>query len=199
MQIYLASQSPRRKEILSILPFNFKIHIPNFSEREYEEKIKSEGITDNIEITYMLAREKARSSYIEINDENSIIISADTIVLYNNKIYGKGINEENSIKILKELRNNVHEVITAVCILNNGNEFKIIDKTKVYFNNYNDELIKYYVKNYKPYDKAGAYGIQDFASVFVDKIEGSYHNVVGLPIKKVFEKINEILKKECSV
>lgn len=193
MKIYLASKSPRRKEILSMLPFEFKIHIPNFNEEEYELRLKKDGINDVLELTKLLTRQKAIETLNELK-ENAIIISADTIVYFNGKIYGKPINKENAKQMLQELRNNKHKVISAVCILTKDEKIEFISETEVYFDDYSDSLIDYYIKNYNPLDKAGSYGIQDAGAIFVKKIEGSFHNVMGLPINELYKNLKKIIK-----
>ncbi|CAM3090706.1 nucleoside triphosphate pyrophosphatase [Streptobacillus ratti] len=192
MKIYLASSSPRRKEILSMITDNFEIHIPKFDEEKFTKEI---NINDPIELTLKLAERKGITAFNELeNVEDKIVISADTIVYFNKKIYGKGINKENSLKMLHELNGNVHEVITAVCIIYDNYIIKFTCKTKVYFANNSEEIINFYVDNFSPFDKAGAYGIQDAGSILIEKIEGPYHNVMGLPIREVFNELNNIYK-----
>lgn len=115
MKIYLASSSPRRKEILSMIINNFEIHVPKFDENEFNKKT---NIKDPIELTLKLAEEKAVTAFNELKGiKDKLIISADTIVYFNKKIYGKGTNKEKSLKMLYELNNNVHEVITGVLFM----------------------------------------------------------------------------------
>lgn len=194
MKLFLASASPRRKEILSMLPFEFNIHIPDFDEKKYELELKNQGLSNPAKISKLLAREKANKAYEELKNTNKdiCILSADTIVCLDNIMYGKGLNKENSTKILKELRNKKHTVITSVCILTNKKKIEFSTKTNVYFDNYSDEIIDYYLENYKPYDKAGAYGIQDAGAILIKKISGSFHNVMGLPIREVFKILKNI-------
>ncbi|WP_064616558.1 nucleoside triphosphate pyrophosphatase [Streptobacillus moniliformis] len=190
MKIYLASSSPRRKEILSMIINNFEIHVPKFDENEFNKKT---NIKDPIELTLKLAEEKAVTAFNELKGiKDKLIISADTIVYFNKKIYGKGTNKEKSLKMLYELNNNVHEVITGVCIIYDDDIIKFTCKTKVYFANNSKETIEYYINNLSPFDKAGAYGIQDAGSILIEKIEGSYHNVMGLPIREVFNELRKI-------
>ena len=178
--IILASGSPRRQQFFKDLDLNFEIRLKDIEEI-YPDTLKAEGITN------FLAELKANAFEGELN-ENEILVTSDTIVWHKNTALGKPKDYEDAFKILKSLSNNTHEVITSVC-------FKTIEKTttfhevtKVTFNTLSDESIQYYLENYKPFDKAGAYGIQEWIGfIGVSKIEGSYANVMGLPTDKVFE------------
>ncbi len=191
MKIYLASASHRRKEILSMIFDDFEIHIPKFNEEKFSKQI---NIDDPIKLTLKLAEAKGIAAFNELNNiKDKIIISADTIVYFNKKIYGKGIDRKRSLKMLEELNNNAHEVITAVCIIYNNEIIKFTCTTKVKFANNSKEIIEFYIDNFSPFDKAGAYGIQDAGSILIEKIEGSYHNVMGLPIREVFNELRKIM------
>ncbi|WP_156300559.1 nucleoside triphosphate pyrophosphatase [Streptobacillus canis] len=193
MKIYLASASPRRKEILNLIFENFSVYIPEFNEKEYKKNL---NISDPVNLTLKLAVGKGLAAAKELDDRSDkIVISADTIVYFNDKIYGKGENREKSISMLMELNNNKHQVITAVCIIYNNTIIKFTCSTNVYFGNNSIETIEYYVDKYKPFDKAGAYGIQDAGAILVERIEGSYHNVMGLPIREVYRELNKIIKE----
>lgn len=178
--IILASGSPRRQQFFKDLDLNFEIRLKDIEEI-YPDTLKAEGITN------FLAELKANAFEGELN-ENEILVTSDTIVWHKNTALGKPKDYEDAFKILKSLSNDTHEVITSVC-------FKTIEKTttfhevtKVTFNTLSDESIQYYLENYKPFDKAGAYGIQEWIGfIGVSKIEGSYANVMGLPTDKVFE------------
>lgn len=178
--IILASGSPRRQQFFKDLDLNFEIRLKDIEEI-YPDTLKAEGITN------FLAELKANAFEGELN-ENEILVTSDTIVWHKNTALGKPKDYEDAFKILKSLSNDTHEVITSVC-------FKTIEKTntfhevtKVTFNALSDESIQYYLENYKPFDKAGAYGIQEWIGfIGVSKIEGSYANVMGLPTDKVFE------------
>jgi len=124
---------------------------------------------------------------------NEILITSDTIVWHNNKALGKPKDAEDAFEILKSLSNATHEVITSVCFKTNAETTLIYEKTKVTFNELSDEAIRYYIENYKPFDKAGAYGIQEWIGfVGVSKIEGSYANVMGMPTDKVYEYLRNL-------
>ena len=125
--------------------------------------------------------------------ENEILITSDTLVWHNRKALGKPTDYEDAFQILKSLSNATHEVITSVCFKTIQKTETIFEVTKVTFNELTDEQIHYYLENYKPFDKAGAYGIQEWIGfIGVSKIEGSYANVMGLPVDKVFQYLNSI-------
>lgn len=200
MKLFLASASPRRVEILNMTPFPFEQYIPVFDERAYEKEILKQGIAEPLEITIAVAKGKGLSALKELKEkypaEEIVVLSADTIVLLENKIYGKGETPEKARKMLRELNGKMHEVISAVWILSDNIEKKIVDVSKVYFADSKDSLLERYIREYRPFDKAGAYGIQDGGALLVDKIEGSYHNIMGLPLRPVYEALDEIWNKE---
>lgn len=185
MEVILASASPRRKELL-------KMVIPTFEviTSKVEEKIKNNGSLQ--EYAMELAYLKAKAVYEKTEGER-IIIGADTIVTKNGKIYGKPQDETDAQKMLKKLLegDRTHEVITGLTIIayKNGKkeEYKTCDSTKIFLKNMTDEEIKNWVATGKAIDKAGAYGIQDEFGVFVEKIEGNYYTVVGLPVQRVYD------------
>jgi septum formation protein len=124
---------------------------------------------------------------------NEILITSDTIVWHNNTALGKPKDEHDAFKILKSLSNATHEVITSVCFKTNEKVEILYEITKVTFNELSDESIRYYLENYKPFDKAGSYGIQEWIGfIGVSKIEGSYANVMGMPTDKVYEYLNNL-------
>jgi septum formation protein len=125
--------------------------------------------------------------------ENEILITSDTIVWLNEKALGKPKDKQDAFEILKSLSNTTHEVITSVCFKTNSKTHLLHDITKVTFNELSDESILYYIDNFKPYDKAGAYGIQEWIGfIAVSKIEGSYANVMGLPVHKVYDYLSKL-------
>ncbi len=183
--IILASGSPRRQQFFKDLDLDFEIRIKDVEEI-YPPELKAG------EITNYLAELKASAFEGELN-ENEILITSDTIVWHNNKALGKPKDEEDAFAILKSLSNATHEVITSVCFKTKEKSEIISEITKVTFNTLSDAVIDYYLEHYKPYDKAGAYGIQEwFGYVGVSKIEGSYTNVMGLPTDKVFHYLNNL-------
>lgn len=177
-QIVLASTSPRRKEILEGLGVEFKVVGSNI-----EEKV-NENLSPP-EIAKRLAYLKAKDISNKINGDY-VVIGADTIVEYN-KILGKPRNIEEAYSMLKLLSGQVHRVITGFAVIDCSTQKEFIDYecTNVYFNHLTDNQIQKYISTGEPMDKAGAYGIQGKASLFVSKIEGDYFNVVGLPIFKL--------------
>ena len=174
-KIILASNSPRRKVILKSLNINFEIIPSNYDEPINENDIFSYQKIENI------ALNKAKSILNQIKT-SSLIISADTVVVNDNKVLLKPKNQQNAFNILKSLSNKKHKVVTSVCLYEteNNNYITYSSTTKVYFNELSDKQINNYILTFKPYDKAGAYGIQELPDGFLNKIEGSFSNVVGL-------------------
>lgn len=200
MKLILASASPRRSEIMQLMPFAFEVFVPEFDERAYEQSILEKGITGITEITTEVARGKGRSAYEQLKRkypaEHFVVLSADTIVVLDNQIFGKGESREKSLEMLMQLNGRTHEVISAVCIISETGETAFTETSKVTFADSDYSLLERYVDLYRPFDKAGAYGIQDGGALLVDKIEGTYHNIMGLPLRKVYEVLSQILEKE---
>lgn len=183
--IILASGSPRRQQFFKDLDLDFEIRLKDVEEI-YPPELKAE------EITNYLAELKANAFEGELND-NEILITSDTIVWHNNIALGKPKDEQDAFAILKSLSNATHEVITSVCFKTKEKTETLFEVTKVTLTTLSDDVIRYYMDNYQPYDKAGAYGIQEwFGYVGVSKIEGSYTNVMGLPTDKVFHYLNNL-------
>lgn len=183
--IILASGSPRRQQFFKDLDLDFEIRLKEIEEI-YPPELKAE------EITNYLAELKANAFEGEIND-NEILITSDTIVWHKDKALGKPKDKEDAFAILKSLSNATHEVITSVCFKTKNKTELISEITKVTFNPLTDAVIDYYLEHYKPYDKAGAYGIQEWIGfIGVAKVEGSYTNVMGMPTDKVFEYLNNL-------
>ena len=183
--LVLASGSPRRQQFFKDLDLNFEIRLKDIEEI-YPPELKAE------EITNYLAELKASAFEGELQ-ANEILITSDTIVWHNNKALGKPKDEQDAFDILKSLSNSTHEVITSVCFKTNSKTTLLHEITKVTFNELSDEAIRYYIKKYKPFDKAGAYGIQEWIGfVGVSKIEGSYANVMGMPTDKVYEYLSNL-------
>ena len=182
INIILASGSPRRQQFFKEMDLHYTIRLKEIEEI-YPENLQAE------EITNFLAELKANAFENELK-ENDVLVTSDTIVWLNGKALGKPKDYDDAFKMLQQLANQTHEVITSVCL-------KSIDKTdvfhsvtKVTFANLSDEAIRYYLDNYQPFDKAGSYGIQDWIGLIViSKIEGSYTNVVGLPTEMLFQKL----------
>jgi len=185
-KLILASGSPRRQQFFKDLDLDFEIKLKEIEEI-FPPELKAE------EITNYLAELKANAFEGELKP-NEILITSDTIVWHNYRALGKPKDEQDAFDILKSLSNATHEVITSVCFKTNTKTSLIHEITKVTFNKLSDEAIRYYIENYKPFDKAGAYGIQEWIGfVGVSKIEGSYANVMGMPTDKVFEYLSSLV------
>jgi len=183
----LASKSPRRKFLLSLLGLPFESFNPNINEDHKNG--------NPVKLAKKLAEDKAEVANKIFKDK--IIISADTIVVLNDKIFGKPKNKKDARLMLETLSEKTHIVYTAICVINQLKNKKLIDieKTNVTFRNLSRREIDEYVKKGSCMDKAGAYGIQDdLGAVFVSKIKGCYYNVVGLPIQKLYLMLQEITK-----
>lgn len=184
-RIILASGSPRRQELFKELDVKFTIKVKEVEEN-YPSNLKEQDITN------YLAELKANAFDNELL-ENDIVITADTIVWYKNNALEKPKNKQDAINMLKELSGTSHKVISSVCIKSTGFQKTFFDVTKVYFKQLTDTEINYYVENYHPFDKAGAYGIQEWIGfIGVTKIEGSYFNVMGLPVHKIYEELSKL-------
>jgi septum formation protein len=182
--IILASSSPRRQQFFRELDLDFIIQI-----KEVEEIYPKE--LERTEITDFLADLKSKP-FTNLS-KNDLLITSDTIVWLHDKALGKPKNEDEAFTMLKELSGKKHEVITSISIKSVAFQKIINDITTVYFKEITDEEINYYVKNYKPFDKAGAYGIQEWLGfIAIHKMEGSYFNVVGLPIHKLYKELMDL-------
>lgn len=182
-KILLASKSPRRQELLKALGISFEIVVVNCDET-YPNHLKNEKITDFISET------KAKA-YSELK-KNEILITADTLVVLDDKILGKPKDEAHAFEMIKSLSQNTHQVYTSVSIKSIDQLITISDKTEVSFDFISDDEINYYIENYQPMDKAGAYGIQDWLGFAkVSKINGCYYNVMGLPLNKLYHTLKK--------
>lgn len=181
-KIILASKSPRRKNLLKEMGLTFEIISADID----ESTIKGNTPTE----TAKLIAESKANAVIESLQDNELLITADTVVVLNNEVIGKPSNEEDAKNMLKKLSGNVHEVITAVCIHTKSQNIVFTNSTLVHFKLLTNDEIEYYVNNYDPLDKAGAYGIQEWmGTIAVEKIEGSYHNVMGLPTQELYKHL----------
>lgn len=184
-KIILASRSPRRQQLLSETGLTFNVVF-----RDYDETFPPD--LKGAEIASWLSRAKADCYRPELkNDE--IVITADTIVWCGGKLLGKPETREEAVAMLRLLAGTSHEVITGVTILSAAGETTFTESTIVYFDELSEKEISFYVDNYKPYDKAGAYGIQEWIGLAAcSRIEGSYFNVVGLPVNRVYRLLAEL-------
>ncbi len=181
--IILASNSPRRKELLSGLNIPYEIKtLPDIDE-SYPDNLTGE------DIAIYIAKEKA-NAYLDQLDENTLLITADTIVLLDGKVYGKPSDETDAKQMLRDLSGKTHQVITGVCITTKDKQVSFGVSSEVRFSKLDDDEIEYYVSNYKPFDKAGAYGVQEWIGyVAVEYISGSYFNIMGLPIQRLYREL----------
>jgi septum formation protein len=178
-KLILASGSPRRQQFMHDLDVDFEVRLKDVEE-VYPDHLKGAEITD------FLALLKAQA--LDDLAEKEIVITSDTIVWHQDTALGKPKDYEDAFAMLSSLSGKTHEVITSVCIKNTGAINVFNETTKVTFNALSEDEIKYYLDNYKPYDKAGSYGIQEWIGlVAIARIEGSYANVVGLPVDKVYQ------------
>lgn len=183
-KIILASKSPRRKQLLEGLGIPFEVKT-----KEVEESFPSHLKKEKIPL--YLCHKKAEAFGKELKS-NMIIITADTIVWLNNKAVNKPADRREAVEMLQSLSGKKHKVYTAVCIKSLSKTRSFFDETDVYFKKLSIEEIGYYVDKYQPYDKAGAYGAQEFIGyIGIEKIKGSYFNVMGLPVKKVYEELRK--------
>ncbi len=184
-RIILASGSPRRQQFLKELDVDFEIQLKDIEEI-YPEHLQAE------EITNFLAKLKASAFVLDL-DDNDILITSDTIVWLNNKALGKPKDYDDAFEMLTEMSGTTHKVITSVCLKTIDKEVVFYEETLVTFTELSSDEIKYYLDNYKPFDKAGSYGIQEWIGlVAIEKIEGSYANVVGLPTHRLYEELMKL-------
>jgi septum formation protein len=184
-QLILASGSPRRKSFLQNLGLKFEIRIKEVVE-SYPNQLKGQ------EISEYLAQLKA-APFLEELKEDDILITADTIVWLEGKALGKPKNKQEASEMLRSLSNKSHEVISSIALTTKEKQVILSDRTTVTFKELSDHEINYYIENFKPFDKAGAYGIQEWLGfIGIERIEGSYFNVVGFPVQKFYEALHEI-------
>ncbi|WP_108822990.1 Maf-like protein [Dysgonomonas sp. Marseille-P4361] len=183
--IILASNSPRRKELLSGLEFSYEVKtLPDIDE-SFPPSLKGE------EIAKYIAKEKA-DAYKNNIERDTLLITADTIVLLGNKVYGKPKDESEAKQMLHELSGNTHQVVTGVCITTKLKQHVFSVSSEVRFAQLEDEEIDHYVSKYKPFDKAGAYGIQEWIGyIAVEYISGSYFNIMGLPVQRLYQELKK--------
>ena len=184
--IILASNSPRRKELLQRLGLPFKVRTLFGVDESFPENLRGE------EIALYIARKKAEA-YKSSMSSNELLITADTIVCLDGVVMGKPYGAENAKTILRQLSGRVHQVITGVTVLTQVKRESFAVTSHVKFANVTEDEIDYYVDNYLPFDKAGAYGIQEwFGLVAVEELRGSYFNVMGLPVQRLYTVLKQI-------
>ncbi len=187
--LILASNSPRRKQLLSELGFEFKVRTCEVDE-DFPSTIPSE------EVAEFLAKKKNKANR-EVATDNEVILTADTVVIRDKTILNKPGDRPEAYEMIKSLSGKSHQVVTGVCISGSHHETSFSVKTDVHFAELSDEEIYHYIDSAKPYDKAGAYGIQEWIGLIgVTRIEGSYSNVVGLPTREVYEALRRFMSWE---
>lgn len=186
-QVILASASPRRKQLLEQMDINFSV-----SPKDIDEVFP--GGMNPVEVAEFLSKKKADAFQENELEGQTLIIAADTIVAVDEKILGKPIDKKNAKEILNTLSGKTHVVVTGVTLRKKGGSVTFSASTSVTFKQLSKEEINYYLENFKPYDKAGAYGIQEWIGhVAISKIEGSFYNVMGLPTYKLHIELQKFL------
>lgn len=182
-KIILGSASPRRKQLVEDLGINCEIR-----KKEVEEVFPKE--LSHYDVPEYLSKLKAKPLKTSINNDE-VLLTSDTVVIHNNQILEKPKNFSDAVQMLEKLSNSINEVVTGVYLYNPTHETSFSVRTKVFFKKLTTEEIEYYVTKYEPYDKAGAYGIQEWIGMIgVEKIEGCFYNVMGLPVNKLWEVLS---------
>ena len=185
-KIILCSNSPRRRELLSGLGLNFEVRVIDGIDESYNNNNSCEEIAEEISV-------KKADAYLKTIGDNEMIITADTIVYNNGEVLGKPHTREEAIDMLSAISGKTHKVVTGVCIASKNKKKIFSVSTNVKFASLEMEEILFYIDNYSPYDKAGAYGIQEWIGyIGVEGIEGSYFNVMGLPIQRLYSELKKI-------
>ena len=185
--IILASGSPRRRELLQQADIIFKVDTSFEIDESYPAELASE------EVAPYLSLKKSEGYPLELN-EKDILITADTVVITDGQILGKPTSKQNAVQILTQLSGRTHQVITGVTVRTKYRVETFSAVSKVSFSELNQNEIEYYIDTYKPFDKAGAYGIQEWiGAVAIEKIEGSFYNVMGLPIQMLYKYLKTII------
>nr|WP_294904923.1 Maf family nucleotide pyrophosphatase [uncultured Lacibacter sp.] len=183
-RIILASRSPRRKQLLEWAEIPFDVMV-----KDTDEMYPASLPIDQVPV--YIARNKALAVKEELSHDR-LILAADTIVVLNGKVIGKPVNKENAIAILSELSGQTHEVITGVVLMRDDEELAFADITEVEFHQLSKAQIEFYVNKYQPYDKAGAYAIQEWIGVVgIKRVKGDFYNVMGLPVSRVVRALRE--------
>ena len=185
-KIVLASNSPRRRELLSGLNLEYTVRVLPDIDESYPDTLKGE------EIPMYLSREKAEA-YRNSMAEDELIITADTVVCINEKVLGKPRTQEEAKEMLRGLSGKTHQVITGVCLMTCGLQRTFSATTQVTFDVLTEDEIEFYVEKFRPLDKAGAYGVQEWIGfVGVSRLEGSYFNVMGLPVQRLYQELKKL-------
>lgn len=183
--IILASNSPRRRELLAGLDLDFEVKVLPDIDESYPDNLPA------AEVAGYISREKA-APYCALIGEDDLVVTADTVVIVGDEVLGKPKDAEDARRMLQLISGRTHQVITGVCLLTSDKEYAFSVTTDVTFKQLSEDEITYYIEHYKPFDKAGAYGIQEWIGyVGVTSINGSYFNVMGLPVQRLWEEIKK--------
>ena len=185
-KVILASGSPRRRELMAGLGVNYEVRILPDVDESYPDTLQGE------EIPLYIAKEKA-DAYIPMMQPDELIITADTIVWLDGKVLGKPRDREDALQMLRTMSGRTHKVFTGVCITTTDWQRRFTAQTEVRFATLSEDEIIYYVDNFKPMDKAGAYGVQEWIGfIGVENISGSYYNIMGLPVQKLYRELLKV-------
>ena len=184
-KLILASASPRRQQLMKDAGFTFEVRLKNVEEK-YPQELHLENVPE------YLSKVKA-SAFREELKADEVLITADTVVCIHDRILGKPADRKEAISMLQELSGNRHLVVTGVSVTTRTKQLSFSSRTDVFFKHLSNEEIIFYVDTYKPFDKAGAYGIQEWIGyIGIERIEGSFYNVMGLPIQKLYETLRKL-------
>ena len=185
-RLILASNSPRRKELLAGLGYPFEVRVLSGIDESYPATLPVG------EVARFIAKKKA-DAYRQIISSEELVITADTVVIVGNEILGKPRDEADAVRMLRLLSGKTHQVMTGVCLLTTAQTHCFDVTTDVTFKMLTDEEIRFYVTQYKPFDKAGAYGIQEWIGyIGVTSLQGSYYNVMGLPVQRIYSELKKL-------
>ena len=184
-KLILASASPRRQQLMKDAGFTFEVRLKNVEEK-YPQELHLENVPE------YLSKVKA-SAFREELKADEVLITADTVVCIHDRILGKPADRKEAISMLQELSGNRHLVVTGVSVTTGTEQLSFSSRTDVFFKHLSNEEIEFYVDTYKPFDKAGAYGIQEWIGyIGIERIEGSFYNVMGLPIQRLYETLRKL-------
>ena len=184
-KLIFASASPRRQQLMKDAGFTFEVRLKNVEEK-YPQELHWENVPE------YLSKVKA-SAFREELKADEVLITADTVVCIHDRILGKPADRKEAISMLQELSGNRHLVVTGVSVTTRTEQLSFSSRTDVFFKRLSNEEIEFYVDTYKPFDKAGAYGIQEWIGyIGIERIEGSFYNVMGLPIQKLYETLRKL-------
>ena len=184
-KIILASNSPRRRELLAGLDISFEVQVIPGIDESYPEDLPA------VEVPQYISKAKA-DAYLGMIDNDTMVITADTVVVLDDEILGKPVDDDDARRILHKLSGKTHQVITGVCLTSLDKQRVFAVTTGVTFKQFTEQEIDYYVSNYHPLDKAGAYGIQEWIGhIGVTALNGSYFNVMGLPVQRIYMEMQD--------